>query len=276
MRPVSVDDLQNAGDEFARGREIARKDGHRSILAVPLIRDGRAVGTITIRRTEIRPFEHRHIALLTAFADQAVIAIENARLLNELRQRTADLSESLEQQTATSEVLRVISSSPGDLEPVFNAMLENVVRLCKAEFGHLYLYDGEAFNTAALHSASQAYVEARRRRPLLLRELHPDAPLVRMARTKAVIHIADAMTEKSYIERHPKFSEFVDLSGARAYLLVPMLRENELIGAFVVYRLEVRPFTDKHVELVKNFAAQAVIAMENARLLNELRSPPLQ
>src|SRR6516225_4587560 len=119
MRPVSVDDLQNAGDEFARGREIARKDGHRSILAVPLIRDGRAVGTIVIRRTEIQPFEQRHIALLTAFADQAVIAIENTRLLNELR-------ESLQQQTATAEVLNVISSSPGDLGPVLQTLVESV------------------------------------------------------------------------------------------------------------------------------------------------------
>src|SRR6516165_799242 len=126
MRPVSVDDLQNASDEFARGRELARKEGHRSILAVPLIRDGRAVGTIMIRRTEIRPFEHRHIALLTAFAAQAVIAIENTRLLNELR-------ESLQQQTATAEVLRVISSSPGDLGPVYRALLENAVRICRAK-----------------------------------------------------------------------------------------------------------------------------------------------
>src|SRR6516162_4650967 len=132
MRPVSIDDLQNAGDEFARGREIARKDGHRSILAVPLIREGRAIGTIVIRRTEIRPFEQKHISLMTAFASQAVIAIENARLLNELRQRTSDLTESLDQQTATSEVLRIISSSPGELEPVFEAMLQNSIRICEA------------------------------------------------------------------------------------------------------------------------------------------------
>src|SRR5215831_14372679 len=129
MRPISVDDLQNAGDEFARGREIARKDGHRSTLGVPLIREGRAIGTIIIRRTEIRPFEQKHISLLTTFAAQAVIAIENARLLNELRQRTNDLAESLEQQTATSEVLRVISSSPGELEPVFQSMLANAVKI---------------------------------------------------------------------------------------------------------------------------------------------------
>src|SRR5215831_15438114 len=129
VRPISVDDLQNAGDEFARGRDIARKDGHRSTLGVPLIREGRAIGTIIIRRTEIRPFEQKHISLLTTFAAQAVIAIENARLLNELRQRTNDLAESLEQQTATSEVLRVISSSPGELEPVFQSMLANAVKI---------------------------------------------------------------------------------------------------------------------------------------------------
>src|SRR5215472_9896059 len=124
MRPVSIDDLQNAGDDLARGREIARRDGHRSILAVPLIRQGRAVGTIIIRRTEIRPFEQKNIALLTNFAAQAVIAIENARLLNELHQRTADLTKSLERQTATSEVLQVISSSTFDLEKVFGTLLE--------------------------------------------------------------------------------------------------------------------------------------------------------
>src|SRR6516162_11069223 len=124
MRAVSIDDLQNDGDDLPRGRKIARKDGHRSITAVPLIQEGRALGTIVVRRTEIRPFEQKHIALLTNFAAQAVIAIENARLLNELRRRTTDLSESLEQQTATSEVLRVISSSQGELEPVFQATLE--------------------------------------------------------------------------------------------------------------------------------------------------------
>jgi two-component system NtrC family sensor kinase len=145
MRPVSIDDLQNAGDDFARGREIARRDGHRSILAVPLIRGGRAVGTILIRRTEIRPFEQKHIVLLTTFADQAVIAIENARLFEAEQQRTHELTESLEQQTATSEVLKVISSSPGDLQPVFEAMLANATRLCKAKFGVLYRSEGDAF-----------------------------------------------------------------------------------------------------------------------------------
>ncbi len=245
--------------------------GIRTFLAVPMLKDNELIGALIVYRQEVRPFSDKQIELVKNFAAQAVIAIENARLLNELRQRTSDLSESLEQQTATSEVLRVISSSPGELKPVFDAMLENAVRLCEAEFGHLFLYDGEAFQAAALHNASQPFTEVRRQ-PLVLRERHPDDPLARMARTKAVVHIADVRTEKSYIERVDLvFSEFVDLSGARTDLLVPMLKENELIGAFIIYRLEVRPFTDKQIEFVKNFAAQAVIAIENTRLLNELR-----
>src|SRR5215831_4643646 len=253
-------------------RELALAGGWRAVLAVPLLHDGKPVGAISIAKAEPTSFSDQQIQLLNTFANQAVIAIENVRLFEAEQKRTRELTESLEQQTATSEVLRVISSSPGELKPVFDAMLENAVRLCEAEFGHLFLYDGEAFHAAALHSASQAFVEVRRR-PVVLRELHhPDNPLARMARTKAVVHIADVRTEKSYIEREDAaFSEFVDVSGARADLLVPMLKENELIGAFVIYRLEVRPFTDKQVALIENFAAQAVIAIENTRLLNELR-----
>src|SRR6516165_7039 len=236
----------------------------RTVLVVPMLKQEELIGVFGIEREEVKPFTDKQIALVQTFAAQAVIAIENARLFNELRQ-------SLEQQTATADVLRVISSSPGELKPVFNAMLENAVRLCEAEAGNLYLYDGEAFHAAALHSASQAYTEVRRRRPVVLRELHPDTPLGRMARTRAVIHTADVRIAKSYIERDPRFSEFVDLSGVRTHLAVPMLKENELIGAIDTYRLEVRPFTDKQIALVENFAAQAVIAIENARLLNELR-----
>ena len=173
-----------------------RLGGAKAFLAVPMFKDEALVGAIAIYRQEARPFTEKQIALVQNFAAQAVIAIENTRLLNELRQRTTDLTESLEQQTATSEVLRVISSSPGELKPVFNAMLENAVRLCEAEFGHLFLYDGEAFQATALHSASQPFTEVRRR-PVVLHEIHPDTPLARMARTKAVVHIADVRTDKS-------------------------------------------------------------------------------
>ena len=241
--------------------------GVRTFLAVPLLKDRSLVGVLVIYRQEVRPFSDKQIALLQNFAAQAVIAIENTRLLNELRQRTADLTESLEQQTATSEVLSVISSSPGDLEPVFAIMLENAVRICDAKFGNIYRWDGEVFHLVATHNTPSAFAEARRRSPMRPR---PDNLLNRMVTTKTVIHVADY--ERLAIEQGvPEYITGVELGGVRTALFVSMLKDNELIGYLSVYRQEVRPFTDKQIELVKNFAAQAVIAIENARLLNELR-----
>ena len=152
LEPVHVADMQNAGDEFSLGRELAIKFGHRTTLSVPLIREGGPLGAILVRRTEVRPFEEKHIALLKAFADQAAIAIENVRLFEAEQQRARELSEALEQQTATSEVLQVVSRSPGDLEPVFATMLEKAVRICDAKFGNVYRWDGYALQLAAVHN----------------------------------------------------------------------------------------------------------------------------
>ena len=254
--------------------------GIRTLLAVPMLKEGRLVGAIVIYRQEVRPFGEKQTELVKNFASQVVIAIENARLLNELRQRTddltertADLTEALEQQTATSEVLQVISSSPGDLEPVFATMLGNAVRICDAKFGNIYHWDGEALHLLATHNTPPAFAEARRRSPVT-----PNAnlPAGRVAATKTVVHVADLAAEQAYIgQRDPATVEAVELGGVRTFLAVPMLKENRLIGTFALARQEVRPFTDKQIELVKNFAAQAVIAIENARLLNELRQDNL-
>jgi GAF domain-containing protein len=245
--------------------------GVRTILIVPMLREDELVGLLTLARQQVRPFNDKQIALVRNFAAQAVIAIENTRLLNELRQRTTDLTESLEQQTATAEVLGIISSSPGELQPVFQAMLENATRICEVKFGTLFRFDGTAFRPAAvLHHSPLARAEVQRR-ILAVSELHPDAPLARITRTRDIIQVADMRQSQCYIERDAQISALVDALGGRTLLAVPMLKENELLGAFVIYRQEVRAFSDKQIELLKNFAAQAVIAIENTRLLNELR-----
>ncbi|MFZ0147359.1 MAG: GAF domain-containing protein, partial [Xanthobacteraceae bacterium] len=261
-KPVHVIDLQTEVEEFPEGSAFARRFGHRTIASVPLLREGVAIGTIVLRRAEVNPFTNKQITLLETFAAQAVIAIENMRLLNELHERTDDLSESLEQQTATSEVLRVISSSPGEVEPVFQAMLENAVRICEAKFGSLFRFDGKAFHLGAKFGTPPELAKAQRQ--VLLTGPTPGGLLDRAMRTKQVIHTADA-TKDAAVGLAAKFG------GARSTICVPMLKDDELIGALIIYRQEVRPFTDKQIELLKNFAAQAVIAIENARLLNELR-----
>ncbi len=260
VRDLALEDVKIAS---------ARLAGARSYLAVPMLTDSDLVGAIMIYRTEVRPFSDKQVELVKSFASQAVIAIENTRLLNELRQRTDDLSEALEQQTAISDVLRVISSSPGALEPVFRAMLENAIRLCGAEFGTINLYDGDRFVIAADYNVPTAFTTIRRRGGPF--HPHPKSAHALIVRTKEVVHIEDLSVTPPYREGDPAVIAMVDLAGARTIVLVPMLKEGNLVGTMTIFRQEVRPFTEKQVELVDNFAKQAVIAIENTRLLNELR-----
>ena len=263
-KPVIVPDLKDDSG-YRQGHPLAvgavDLGGIRSLIAVPMLKDGEHVGAITIYRREVRPFTEKQIELATNFAAQAVIAIENTRLLSELR-------ESLQQQTATADVLKVISSSPGQLEPVFRAMLEKAVRICGAKFGQLFLSEGDGYRAVAMHDVPRAFAEKRRQNPFLC----PSAgsPLGRVTRTKQVAHVADLTADQEY-ESDRGLRELVELGGARTTVAVPMLNDNELVGAISIYQKEVRPFTDKQIELLKNFAAQAVIAIENTRLLNELR-----
>ena len=267
---VQVNDLAGAGDEYPEGCAMAARLGHRTTLATPLLREGEAIGALMIRRTEVRPFTEKQIALLRTFADQAVIAIENVRLFEAEQARTRELTEALEQQTATSEVLQVISSSPGELEPVFQAMLENAVRICEARFGNLLLAEGgDRFRHVALHGAPPIYEESRRTHPIV--HLGPKTPVGRSTGTGEVVQVTDLSKEQAYLERDPSVVFLVEQAGALTVLAVPMLKEGMAIGAILIYRQEVRPFTDKQIALVSNFAAQAVIAIENTRLLNELR-----
>jgi len=251
---------------------VLQHDRARTVLAVPLLHDTNLAGAITIWRREVQPFTDQQIALVRAFADQAVIAIENARLLNELRQRTNDLSESLEQQTATSDVLQIIASSPGDLKQPFQAMLARAVRLCEAQFGGLFLCEGPVFRLVAVQIWPATVAQFMQQESAVdLRQHHPQLALARVARTKQLVHIADLRTDAAYLDRDPRMVALVDAGGARTLLVVPILKVSNLAGAIAFYRTEVAQFTGKQIELVKNFAAQAIIAIENTRLLNELR-----
>src|SRR5262249_44064640 len=202
------------------------------------------------------------------FAKQAVIAIENTRLLNELRQRTDDLTESLQQQTATSEVLQVISSSPEELAPVFNSILANARRICEAKFAHLLLYHRKLFRAAAMENAPAAFAEFWQSGP---HALHPQTGPRQAVATKQVVHIPDIQQTARYKSGDPQFAAMADLAGARSVLVAPMLKDDRVIGTLSAYREVPLPFSDKQIELVGNFGKQAVIAIENTRLLNELR-----
>jgi len=255
-------------DPEYRWFESQRIGGFRTMLGVPLLRNGSPIGVLALTRSQVQPFSDSQIALVRTFADQALIAIENVRLFDEVHARTRDLSEALEQQTATSEVLRIISSSPGDLQPVFQAILSNATRLCGANFGTLYLCDGDAFRAAAFHNAPAAFIEARKNK--LLRP-GPDTTLGDAARTKRVAQVLDSMNREPYRQRDPFVVAGAELGGYRTIVSVPMLKEDTLLGVISIYRQEVRAFTDKEIALVLNFADQAVIAIENTRLLKELR-----
>jgi GAF domain-containing protein len=233
--------------------------GARTLLAVLLRKDGVALGQIGVYRQEVRPFSDKQVALLQNFAAQAVIAMDNARLITETR-------EALDQQTATADVLGVFSSSPGDLAPVFEAMLDKALKLCGAAFGILNTYDGVRFDVGAMRGVP-AEVEA------VLRSAQPSAHGVGagVLQGEDVLRIDDFAQSPAYLAGALRARAMVDFGGARSYVGVALRKDGRLLGTIGVYRQEVRPFTDKQIALLQNFAAQAVIAMENARLITETR-----
>jgi GAF domain-containing protein/HAMP domain-containing protein/anti-sigma regulatory factor (Ser/Thr protein kinase) len=242
--------------------------GFRTFLSVPLMRDGVVTGVIALARTLAKPFTDKQIELVTTFADQAVIAIENVRLFEEVQARTRELSEALEQQTATSEVLQVINASPGNLAPVFEAMLAKAAQLCNADLGVLWTYDGEAFRIAAERGTPRpsTIFGNEPRRP------GPTTGLARIAREKRVVHILDLREDEAYAAGDPIRVAAVDQLGMRSWLGVPLLKEGKLEGAFTIYRTEVRPFSDKQIALLTSFADQAVIAINNVRLFEQVQA----
>jgi PAS domain S-box-containing protein len=258
-RPVHILDAWTDPQYEVKGD--ARVGDIHTLLGVPLLRDGSPIGVIGLGRQRIESFTTRQIELVSTFADQAVIAIENTRLITE--QRVA-----LEQQTATAEVLQVINTSPGNLAPVFETMLDKAMRLCEAAFGSLYTYDGERFHSAAQRGVPSAYAAFREQNPP---EPIPDSSFAQAIQTRRTLQVVDLMAEQPYLDGHPNSRAMVELGGIRTILTVPLRKDDALLGLVEVYRQEARPFSDKQIALLENFAAQAVIAIENARLLGELR-----
>jgi signal transduction histidine kinase len=259
---VHVNDISKAS-EFPISKVYAQRAGHRTVLAMPLLRKGTSIGAIFVRRTEVRPFSDKQIDLLQTFADQAVVAIENVRLFTELESRNRELRIALEQQTATSELLKVIGRSTFDLQPIFEALAENAVRLCEAERALIFRLDGQLLRIVATYNASGEL------RTFL--EKNPIAPgrhsaAARAAHERRTIHIHDVLAdpEYSYGAMH--------VDPVRSLLGVPMLRADELLGVIVIYRKEAQPFSDSHIALMETFADQAAIAIENARLFKELEA----
>ena len=243
--------------------DLLKQQGYRTVLAVPMLREGELLGVIAILKAQVEPFTEKQIELVCTFADQAVIAIENARLLNELR-------ESLQQQTATAHVLKIISSSPGELQPVFAAMLAKTTDLCAASHGAMWLREQNGYRAVAIHGdLPQDYIQQWRHGPIY--RPGSDTPLRRAIETRHPVQIPDLRESAAYLARDPLPVSAVEIAGVRTLVAVPMLKDNEPIGAIVIYRKEVRPFTDKQIELATTFADQAVIAIENTRLLTELR-----
>jgi GAF domain-containing protein/anti-sigma regulatory factor (Ser/Thr protein kinase) len=264
-RTIRVDDLATeAESEFPGTIALQQASGTRALVATPLLREGVALGAITIRRTEVDPFTDDQVQILETFAAEAVIAIENVRLFQELQARNRELTEALEQQTATSEVLGVISSSPTDPDPVYRTILANVTRLCEANIAALFLYDGELLAAAAHHNATPDFA-----RQLDQARIPPsrDTPTRRAALERRIVHVADVLADPDYV---PSLAHRVE--NPRTVLSVPMLREGELVGVITTWRREVRPFSDQQVALVKTFADQALIAIENVRLFQELQA----
>jgi signal transduction histidine kinase len=239
------------------------------MLFAPLMNDGVSIGFIAVTRVQPGTFAGHHVQLLRTFADQAVIAIENARLFEEVQARTQELTMSLEQQTATSEVLSVISSSDGDLVPVFDAMLGKAMQLCGADFGVLNTFDGKLFHTAATRGLPMVYDEYRRSQPL---EYGPETAPARLLQGEPIVEIFDLKESEVYRKGEPNRRALVDLGGARSLLAVPLLRDEAVVGNVMIFRQEPLRFSEKQISLLKQFAAQAVIAIENTRLLRELRA----
>jgi two-component system NtrC family sensor kinase len=262
--PVHVHDLPSEGDDFPEGRELARHQGHRTVLSVPLLREGESIGAIGLRRTEAHPFSDKQISLLQSFADQAIIAIGNVRLFEEVQAKTRDLTESLQHQTATADVLKVISRSVFNLQAVLDALVESAAHLCDTDRAVLTRKQGDRYYRAALYGFPDEAIAEMKSVPV---DLESGTIVARALRNCAVVHVADVNADPEY-----PGSPAQTLGGVRTVLSVPLIRETQPVGAITVSRTRVEPFTEKQIDLIKTFADQAVIAIENARLFDEVQA----